>query len=1140
MLNVQSGPAISYILIGNYSSAFKKCLSENLLSSGFKNMIIGLVLEMNIFIPQSIQTVIELEEIADVQKQMIVAKSSRTVIGIIQDGLIGAYNITHDSMKINWQVVMNILANTSFKDYHLIKKNKEYTGKEVYSFIIPPNINIDRHDITIKNSEIIKGRLTKAILGEGGKNNLIQSILDEHGSGAAKDFIDNTLKMLNSFNLYNGFTVGIGDLYVPPSVNKDIQTMFAKVDIALEHKITHAENNPDYMNVNMFESQIFSDLNIIRDNASKIIMENFGEFNKFKIMAISGSKGNATNIGQMAACAGLQTIGGILIKKRYNNRTLAYFHQYDDRPLSRGLIKNSFLLGESFSEFVFQMTAGREGIIDQVVRTSDTGYVQRKLIKMLEDVMVKYDGTVRSASNSLIQLVYGDSGADTTRQYEYKIKLLDMGNTELDHKFNSSENFFNKIKNLRDNVRKRLMTATLDTKTFNTSFMFPVNLLRIVSNTKETKIGNTPLTQEYVLEVLENLLYNENTPIIYIRKDQQKNTKSFKVRDDFSLKYLFELALYDALAPKILIDEYGLTKEMFDSIINKIKMAFNKNIVEPGEMIGIIAAQSMAEPLTQLNLNSVDWTEKILIQDRESGETDIIEIGKWIDELIQNSDGTVKHVGDNLENEMGDTYYLQTTDKNFMIPSVDEDGKVTWKKIEAVTKHLPINKDGTHTLLKVKTRLGKEVTATKAKSFLTRKDNKIVPMRGDELKVGTYLPVMKDFPETKWNNTVDTTQYFPKNKYVYGSEIEKARKIKADSNAKGSRLWFKDHIGTDYTVPYSRQDSLKCVLDGKRNKQVFKQDCIYPKKCKHVTSSFPEKMKLDRNFGFFCGSYMAEGHATENYVTIANNNDDYRNAVGEFAKQYTIGYHEPTKWDRMATEPGRDIRLHSTILAHYMKQICGHGSEHKYVPHFAYTASNEFVVGLLDGYFSGDGWINDCINASSISKEMLIGISTLLTRFGIVTGLKTPKRQTSNNIGTLPENIRQGYTLSIRNDFVKLFAKHVKLTIKYKQERLDKICQHDFNFSGGKYDIIPGNNIPYIKEQTNRREIINGLQNKNIKEKTILQKVVDSNVFYDEIISIEEVEPTHKYVYDLTVEDTKNFGLANALLVRDEKLSQNR
>lgn len=45
---------------------------------------------------------------------------------------------------------------------------------------------------------------------------------------------------------------------------------------------------------------------------------------------------------------------------------------------------------------------GREGLIDTAVKTANTGYISRRLIKSLEDVMVKYDGTVRTSREVLI------------------------------------------------------------------------------------------------------------------------------------------------------------------------------------------------------------------------------------------------------------------------------------------------------------------------------------------------------------------------------------------------------------------------------------------------------------------------------------------------------------------------------------------------------------------------------------------------------------------------------------------------------------------------------------------------------------------------------------------------------------------
>ena len=55
---------------------------------------------------------------------------------------------------------------------------------------------------------------------------------------------------------------------------------------------------------------------------------------------------------------------------------------------------------------------GREGLIDTAVKTAETGYMQRRLMKALEDISVNYDYTVRTTSGSIIQFTYGEDAMD--------------------------------------------------------------------------------------------------------------------------------------------------------------------------------------------------------------------------------------------------------------------------------------------------------------------------------------------------------------------------------------------------------------------------------------------------------------------------------------------------------------------------------------------------------------------------------------------------------------------------------------------------------------------------------------------------------------------------------------------------------
>jgi hypothetical protein len=147
---------------------------------------------------------------------------------------------------------------------------------------------------------------------------------------------------------------------------------------------------------------------------------------------------------------------------------------------------------------------------------------------------------------------------------------------------------------------------------------------------------------------------------------------------------------------------------------------------------------------------------------------------------------------------------------------VNEQGVVTWELIEGITKHLPINKDGTNTLIKIVTRLGKEVLATKAKSFLTRIDNKIIPIRGDELKNGTYLPIMKKFPCMKYDEYYDVTRHFPKDQYYYGSEIKKALEHKIYCIKNGVKYWVADGKSNNKFIISQTLGSINRISNGEK------------------------------------------------------------------------------------------------------------------------------------------------------------------------------------------------------------------------------------------------------------------------------------------------------------------------------------
>jgi DNA-directed RNA polymerase II subunit RPB1 len=578
--------------------------------------------EMNIHIPQSIQSKIELDELADVKKNIITATSSFPIIGIVQDGLIGSYNMTKNEENIDIINAMNLLATTTFSNYEYFKnKKKSYTGKEIMSLIIPKKINInkkigDNDVIKIVNGNIMSGYLSKETIGAKKKNNIIQLLWDEYGANETKKFLDNIQRMTNYYNKYSGFTMGIKDICFGNNIKDKINQIYNTKKLKVEHFITEIENNPGLLNSNLYEYTIFSEINVIRDNISELLYENTKLNNGVIVMMDSGSKGSLLNLAQMGGCIGLQAFDSNLVPKKINNRTLPYFFENDDTSISRGFIPESFYTGCTFPSFFFHNLTSREGLINSAVKTADTGYTERKLIKLQEDLVIKYDNTVRTYSDDIIQYIYGGTGGNTIKQYEHtfyifnytyeKIKEIYLFKKEqlLEYKYSEKDNqkYFKFIMESRINLINIKFKLQLNQLILDPKFMLPINLIRIVNNFLNIKYDDDRiLSPIYILNEINKLIDNKYTKLVCLNN---KSNTFLKELDGFESKYSMIVAIHEILAPKRCISEYKLTKNQFDDIINQIIKSYNNNIIEPGEYVGIVSAQSMGEPMTQMVLNT--------------------------------------------------------------------------------------------------------------------------------------------------------------------------------------------------------------------------------------------------------------------------------------------------------------------------------------------------------------------------------------------------------------------------------------------------------------------------------------------------------------------------------------------------------
>lgn len=177
-----------------------------------------------------------------------------------------------------------------------------------------------------------------------------------------------------------------------------------------------------------------NELNIARNKAGQVVLDALAPTNRLKNMVGAGSKGSDLNISQIMSCCGQQNVEGKRIPFGFNRRTLPHFVKDDYGPESRGFVENSYVSGLTPSEFYFHAMGGREGVIDTAVKTADTGYISRRLMKALEDVMVKYDGTVRTSREILVQFLYGEDGMAGEHFEKISLDLVTLSNDDLSKK----------------------------------------------------------------------------------------------------------------------------------------------------------------------------------------------------------------------------------------------------------------------------------------------------------------------------------------------------------------------------------------------------------------------------------------------------------------------------------------------------------------------------------------------------------------------------------------------------------------------------------------------------------------------------------------------------------------------------------
>ncbi len=408
--------------------------------------------EMNLHVLQSDEARAEARILMLVQENILSPRYGGPIIGAIHDHITGAYFLTHGDNRLDRFQASNImfkLGDIEMPAPFVDEKGQQYwTGKQLFSTVLPDDFNTTfkanicqgckdgckkdqcEYDayVKIRNGQLLCGTVDVRGIGNS-KGKILDRIARDYGADRAAQFINQVTRLALGAIMNHGFSTGIGDEDIPDEaalqIASNTQECIDKVsELVQSYQDGTLEQMPGRSLRETLEVSAMSELGKARDGAGKIAGQHLGMNNPAVIMAKAGARGSMLNLSQMAGCVGQQAVRGERLSRGYWNRTLPHFEKGDLGAYAKGFCSNSYKSGLSPTEFFFHAMGGREGLVDTAVRTSRSGYMQRRLVSALEDLKLTSDGTVRNTAGTVVQFFYGEDGVDPSKAV--RGKAIDM------------------------------------------------------------------------------------------------------------------------------------------------------------------------------------------------------------------------------------------------------------------------------------------------------------------------------------------------------------------------------------------------------------------------------------------------------------------------------------------------------------------------------------------------------------------------------------------------------------------------------------------------------------------------------------------------------------------------------------------
>ena len=440
--------------------------------------------EMNMHVFQTDESRAEAKSLMRVQEHILSPRFGGPIIGAIHDHISGAYLLTREGFTVPeddaYQMIRksHLLNNEYVDKKHLKRKNRDWTGKELFSLLLPDDLNMNykaeicrkceecqkencQFDafVVIKDGQLTHGAIDEAAYGSfSGK--ILDTIVKEYGPSRAKEFLDRSTDLAICGIMKTGITTGTNDEEIPDEAIEVIDAHLDQAEQEVDKLIATYEEGllqplPGRSAEETLEMRIVQVLGEARDKAGEIA-EGYLTMGKQSpddsydyvmavenhsvVMARTGARASMLNLAQITACVGQQSVRGGRITRGYLARPLPHFRKHELGARAKGFVHSSYKEGLDPVEFFFHAMGGREGLVDTAIRTAQSGYMQRRLVNALEDLNVRSDGLVTDNKGQVIQSVFGEEGIDPAKSDFGHVANLDKLIDEMRIKDSSKAN----------------------------------------------------------------------------------------------------------------------------------------------------------------------------------------------------------------------------------------------------------------------------------------------------------------------------------------------------------------------------------------------------------------------------------------------------------------------------------------------------------------------------------------------------------------------------------------------------------------------------------------------------------------------------------------------------------------------------